>query len=164
MDANFGATHSLSHLLTWKVPIEMRDLFGNVIEEPIKTFKQEYAEYIRSAKWKQRARAALVRAKNKCERCGLSKWSGRLEVHHRTYEHFKSEPPEDLEVVCKKCHDQADVERLNNRLLEISDKLYEARLDGWASKVWGEDWEDKIDYNRAADYFDNWLRHKDDWP
>lgn len=85
------------------------DLFGTPLTEP--TFADEYAEYIRSPQWRRKAAAALARADYRCERCGLSRYSRRLEVHHITYERFKQERPEDLEVLCPQCHEQADAER-----------------------------------------------------
>lgn len=86
------------------------DLFGNVIPEP--TFEEEYAEYIRSPQWRRKAEAALARAGYCCQRCGLSQYSRRLEVHHLTYERFRAERPADLVVLCHECHEQADEERV----------------------------------------------------
>lgn len=106
----------------------MEDLFGNVIEEPENTFEEEYAEYIRSPKWRQKAKAALARAGEKCERCGYSKFSRRLEVHHRTYERFRDERPEDLEVVCEVCHREADAQRERRVAAEAHERFMEGPL------------------------------------
>lgn len=37
---------------------------------------------------------------------------------------------------------------------------YERRLDGWATKVYGEDWEDSVSYEEASDRFDRWLEDR----
>lgn len=127
------------------------DLFGNVY--PDKTFEEEYREYITSTAWKSKREQTLKRAGYKCEVCGFSKWSAKLEVHHLTYERFKNERLEDLMVVCEKCHKQKDQERKLEVQRKRADRLYEAQLDGWASKVFGEDW----DYDYAAERFEQWL-------
>jgi hypothetical protein len=88
---------------------ELADLFGNVIE-PL-TREEEYDEYMHSRQWRNKARVALAASGEKCKRCGCSKYTRKLEVHHLTYERFKNELPEDLEVLCTRCHEKADVER-----------------------------------------------------
>ena len=61
----------------------------------------EYLAYMASAEWRQTAAAAKSRAGYRCERCGAT---GRLEVHHRTYDRLGREWPEDLQVLCPSCH------------------------------------------------------------
>lgn len=85
------------------------DLFGNVTPEP--TPDERYAAYINSAKWKQRCDRAIAQAGYRCQRCGFTKYSRRLEVHHLTYERLGHERDEDLQVVCHECHVAADQER-----------------------------------------------------
>lgn len=138
------------------------DLFGQTaIAEP--TFEQEYQEYITSAKWRLKRQQALHRAGHKCERCGLSKWSVKLEVHHKTYENFKAELLSDLEVVCVDCHAKADEER--RRRVEVerrhrsAARLWDARLEGWATKVYGEDWH-MHDQDQLESQFHDWLLYR----
>lgn len=135
------------------------DLLGNAVEVWGPEQKDDYAAYISSAKWKIKARAALDRAGHKCQRCGRTKWSARLEVHHKTYERFKNERPEDLEVVCVACHAKADEERRTAVRRKNQRALHDARLDGWASKVYGDDW-GEMDSEYIADKFEDWLDRK----
>lgn len=135
----------------------MLNLFGEQVEYKEKTFEDEYDEYIHSLKWRQKAAAALERAGHKCQRCGYTKFSKRLEVHHKTYDHFKHERPEDLEVVCKECHQFADEERRNRTFSKQAAALYDARLNGWATVVFGDDWQDREDVEDVEEQFDDWL-------
>lgn len=87
------------------------DLFGVFHQEKKKTPEEEYQEYINSAAWKRIRKLKIDQVGGKCERCHISKWSVRLEVHHKNYKNFKHERLEDLEVLCPKCHGNADTER-----------------------------------------------------
>lgn len=60
-----------------------------------------YDWYIKSPQWKQRAAAMVVRAGFRCQRCGSPR---DLNVHHKTYIRLGEELPEDLEVLCRRCH------------------------------------------------------------
>jgi Zn finger protein HypA/HybF involved in hydrogenase expression len=92
----------------------MFDLFGNYItdgEEKKLTFEQEYIEYIASTAWKRIRAEKIKQAGGNCEKCGISKWSVVLGVHHKTYKHFKHERMDELEVLCPKCHGIEDEKR-----------------------------------------------------
>jgi hypothetical protein len=73
--------------------------------------KTEYAEYTQSEHWQQRRKGALAYARHACEGCGLPRWVARLvydqdlHVHHRNYQNHGNEQDEDLEVLCRRCHD-----------------------------------------------------------
>jgi hypothetical protein len=62
-----------------------------------------YYEYIQSAEWKRKADAAKKRAGYRCQVCNCK--SKRLDAHHRTYERLGNERPEDITVLCHKCHE-----------------------------------------------------------
>jgi len=139
----------------------MFDIFGNrLAQRDQPTLEEEYTAYIQSAKWRKKAQAAIKRAGDKCERCGMSKWSSPLEVHHKHYQNFENEKPEDLEVVCRKCHKKADEERRKQTEQRQAQRLYDARLDGWAKKVYGEEWERYEDYEEVEYAFDEWLEKR----
>lgn len=67
-----------------------------------------YEEYIKSADWQVKRKAALSRAGGRCQLCRGTK---RLNVHHNTYANLGDERDEDLVVLCKKCHDIYHVKR-----------------------------------------------------
>lgn len=108
----------------------------------------EYYAYMASDQWALKRAAALARVRYTCQRCG---GRHKLEVHHRTYERFGGdEHNEDLEVLCERCHD-AEHRREDAR------RQWDARLDGWASKVYGDDWQAYHSLEKVEEAFDEWL-------
>lgn len=66
--------------------------------------KKEYNSYLKSSKWKTFKQSLIKERGNKCERCsgeGLV-----LDGHHLTYKRFMNELPEDVMLVCRRCHDE----------------------------------------------------------
>lgn len=61
-----------------------------------------YREYLRTPEWRRARAAALERAGNACSLDVAH--TGRLEVHHNTYERRGAELPGDLVVLCQACH------------------------------------------------------------
>jgi len=57
--------------------------------------------YYRTTAWLARRAAVRMRARGRCEYCGLAAME---HVHHRTYAHFGAEPLTDLMAVCRHCH------------------------------------------------------------
>jgi 5-methylcytosine-specific restriction endonuclease McrA len=65
-------------------------------------FWRAYEKYVRSEKWMSfRASIIAVRGR-KCEECPTV--GGKLHLHHLNYNHFKSERPEDVKLLCVPCH------------------------------------------------------------
>jgi len=68
-----------------------------------------YAEYINSQEWRRRRRAYLKKHAL-CNRCGMdndehkSVYGTALHVHHASYARLGAELDDDLEALCKKCH------------------------------------------------------------
>jgi hypothetical protein len=73
--------------------------------------KTEYAQYLASEDWQQRRKDVIANAGHQCERCDLPRWVARLvydqdlHVHHLNYQNRGNEQPEDLEVLCRRCHE-----------------------------------------------------------
>ena len=133
------------------------DLFGNPIAESKSlTFEEEYAVYIKSPAWRAKRKAKLT-ACDRCESCGISRFSVKLEVHHKHYRSFKHERPEDLQVFCPECHKKADARREKEVAREQEENLYDARLEGWAGKKYGEDWNIEHDSDSVSEEFQQWL-------
>jgi HNH endonuclease len=87
--------------------------------------KQEYEEYLKSSAWRQKRHWARLKARGKCQRCGELLVEKEVHTHHLTYERVGHERPEDLQVICKACHefihgliefDPADKEGLEERI------------------------------------------------
>jgi hypothetical protein len=83
--------------------------------------KEEYAVYLNSDHWKA-LRSDRLRSPNVCcQRCSLPRWlaeiaySQDLNCHHRSYANLGSECPEELEPLCRRCHEIDKFGRSNLR-------------------------------------------------
>ena len=63
--------------------------------------RKDYKEYLKSQDWKDKRKAKLIEADHKCFICNSSV---RLEVHHLVYKNFFDVLPNDLVVLCYRCH------------------------------------------------------------
>jgi 5-methylcytosine-specific restriction endonuclease McrA len=77
------------------------------------TITAKYRAYLKSDEWKQLRAHLIARAHHLCERCHAH--ARILQLHHRHYRNIYHEQPEDIEVLCKKCHKIADAERKGMR-------------------------------------------------
>lgn len=62
-----------------------------------------YRDYLRTNHWHRVRALALERARDRCALCPATR---RLQVHHRSYARKGFEQPEDLIVLCERCHDR----------------------------------------------------------
>lgn len=113
----------------------------------------KYREVINSDEWKARRKRMLADIIG-CERCLLI--TEHLELHHKHYRTLGNERDEDIEVLCNACHKQADLERE----ISVYDARYSAQVDGWATKIYGEDWAIWKCVDDVSDEFDEWLERK----
>jgi 5-methylcytosine-specific restriction endonuclease McrA len=60
-----------------------------------------YRAYLQTSHWKEVRRSARKRAGGKCQLCSSRI---RLEVHHNNYECLWHETPQDVVVLCRRCH------------------------------------------------------------
>lgn len=86
---------------------EESDEIDRKVEEIARRCK--YEGYLRSKTWHNKRHNALVAADFTCSICGYCSYKAifqiPLDVHHKTYERLGSELPEDLEVLCRNCHE-----------------------------------------------------------
>lgn len=69
---------------------------------------ENYADYLQTPWWRKRRNQALADAGWTCERCLARKG---LQVHHRSYTRLGAELREDLEVLCRTCHEGEHLSR-----------------------------------------------------
>lgn len=119
----------------------------------------KYERYMASLDWQIKRREALAAASHECQRC--DERSG-LEVHHRTYDRLGDERLDDLEVLCGVCHRVADEERRVATRRKSEQSLWDARLAGWATKRWGDDWGYYPGVEVAEEAFEAWLEDLDE--
>ena len=73
--------------------------------------KSEYAKYLRSSEWQKLRQEALRELGPQCEHCSMPRWLAEivydqdLHVRHKTYAHLGCAGLEELEVLCRRCHD-----------------------------------------------------------
>ena len=115
---------------------------------------QAYVDYITSDTWKEKAREVRLRAGYECEECGMG--GCELQVHHKHYDSFGNEDLRDLQCLCIACHRMADRRRKRRKKRQI----FEAQLNGWGRKVYGDDWEWNPGYEVVEERFENWLAAK----
>lgn len=129
-------------------------------------WRDKYNQVIASPRWKKLRARLIEKADRTCCRCKWKKESWdktrTLDVHHKTYERLGYEWDSDLEVVCSRCHAVADIERSVRAREEAQRRgqhaLYNARFNGWASKVYGEDFDDSDEYKH--DQFQDWIERQ----
>jgi len=61
-----------------------------------------YREYLESPHWQFVRDAAIWAARERCQLCGSRR---DLQVHHRHYGTLGDEGPDDLTVLCRRCHE-----------------------------------------------------------
>ena len=64
---------------------------------------EEMQEYWKSEEWTKMKADLFVLRGGKCERCGKT-LGATFVPHHLSYDHFKEETLEDLQLLCMRCH------------------------------------------------------------
>jgi hypothetical protein len=109
-----------------------------------------------SETWFLKSRQTIYERGNECERCGLPGYPHYvLQVHHLNYDRLGFERDEDLQVLCLDCHEEADAERKREVAAQQAAALWNARVNGWATKKYGEDWEEYMDPIEVEEEFYN---------
>jgi 5-methylcytosine-specific restriction endonuclease McrA len=120
------------------------------------------AAYTKTVKWKNKRKAKLDQVGRRCERCGSV--TGRMDVHHKTYDRLGNERLEDLIVLCTRCHEIEDERRAadakERSANALADAIFESGLDTYATKKYGEDWAMRRDCDEIADEYAQWLEEK----
>jgi hypothetical protein len=88
-----------------------------------------YVAAVCSPHWQTLKAKMLAARAGSCRRCGHAP---HLELHHRHYRTLGRERREDVELVCEKCHEGADVERER----DTRRRAWSARVEGRAN-AWG---------------------------
>jgi hypothetical protein len=78
------------------------DKLYSSVRDTKKHYKQRYYEYLRSDEWKKKRLERLKIDNFTCQSCGNK--SGRLDVHHTTYDTLYNESIYDIITLCNQCH------------------------------------------------------------
>jgi hypothetical protein len=65
--------------------------------------RMPFSEYRVTPEWQSKRTQMLSRAGYRCQTCGER--DTRLDVHHNSYERYGDELPQDLVVLCRRCHE-----------------------------------------------------------
>lgn len=84
-----------------KIKDEFNQLYSSV-RDLKKHYKQRYYDYLNSDEWKKKRLERLKLDKFTCQNCGNK--SGRLDVHHTTYDTIYNESIHDIITLCNPCH------------------------------------------------------------
>jgi hypothetical protein len=114
----------------------------------------DYREYMGSPTWGATRQMAFAAHGAACQECGATE---NLAVHHLHYDTLGRERPEDLRILCPPCHARADAARARGSEQRSAEALYRGRLNGWASRKYGEDWYVFRDADAIEEEFDRWL-------
>jgi len=128
----------------------------------------QYVTYLKSKEWAAKRKEKLESVGHKCQRhddirsrenidgtfSEVRMCSASLEVHHRNYDNLGNEPLCDLVVLCKWHHENEHEHIDSNRYAR---NRFKKGLDTYASKKYGEDWVEDLDYDEIAQEFDDWL-------
>lgn len=130
------------------------------MSEPIE-HSPEYRKVLGSLRWRNLRKERLRQTMHRCERCGKTSGdSSNLQLHHKTYDRLGAELPADIELLCKQCHARADAERVEEVAERAADRLFDARVSGWAVKRYGDDWWMRYDFSEVAEEFETWLEKR----
>lgn len=109
-----------------------------------------YPEYINSQEWRRRRRAYLKKYAL-CNRCGMDNdehkrlYGTALHVHHVSYARLGAEIDEDLEALCKKCHEEEECAEYDPATVgdHLAIELGVGERHG-VLPVYGQGWDDDI--------------------
>lgn len=88
--------------------------------------KTEYAKYLAGDHWRTLRKEVIDAVGSICEECLMPRWLAEiaydqdLHVHHLTYANLGNEQPEDLRVLCARCHEIETFGRSQLRALKSS--------------------------------------------
>ncbi len=123
-----------------------------------------YDKYLKSAQWRNICALLKKQTRHLCQKCG--KPSPSLSVHHLTYDRFGHERMSDLQVLCTRCHDEADEKREAEVRAQAQQAWDDACEDGdnraydtYMTKKYGDRY-DVIENEHHREEFDDWRENK----
>ena len=72
------------------------------------SFTDDYLKYLRSPEWKKTRNKRISLDQGRCQNCGATI---HLQVHHLNYDSVGDETEDDIEVLCKECHEDKEIEK-----------------------------------------------------
>ena len=122
------------------------------------SWRSDYEARLADPSWTELRKRLIRERGRKCECC--EKPGNPLQAHHLHYQTLWFEADRDLQLLCPPCHIEADLDRAQRGRERAARALYDARLDGWAQKKYGDCWGCEYDLNEIENEFDLWLEEK----
>jgi 5-methylcytosine-specific restriction endonuclease McrA len=66
-----------------------------------------YKTYLRSAEWREKRKQFLEEVDYECEECGEKA----TQIHHLNYDCLGEEERDDVQILCKECHEIKEMEK-----------------------------------------------------
>lgn len=106
-----------AHIDRWEEYADLVDYYDGIVEaKPCsETFATRWQARIRHASWEQKRQDFLWYTDGRCERCDTRQRPQDLQLHHLHYDTLWYENNSDLELLCPKCHREADRERADEQ-------------------------------------------------
>jgi 5-methylcytosine-specific restriction endonuclease McrA len=107
----------------------VKDEGKKVIERKKKDYKDRYAKYkayLLSPEWRVFRKQILSDRGSKCENCGFDKVI-KLHIHHLTYDRLYNELPEDVKILCRRCHESVHERKFTDRFAKKKPSNRKAR-------------------------------------
>lgn len=104
--------------------------------------RTDHKNYIASEWWLQR-RKVFLESHSECNRCGIEREAARelydqdLNVHHRNYQNKGAEKDEDLEALCRRCHELESKSKSELPKWCPDFPIFELD-DSWGKNEWGK--------------------------
>ena len=114
---------------------------------------KEYDDALASAHWRKLHKIAEKRSNRRCEKCGRCTENALfvLSLHHVTYERLGAELPEDVLLLCPRCHRELDFERM--RPDSEQSVKFRLALNAYATKYYGPGWQFRPDADDIVSEF-----------
>jgi hypothetical protein len=73
--------------------------------------KTDYRNYLASVSWRELREILIAERDGFCQRCNMPRWLAAIlydqdmHVHHLHYQSLGHECPDDVQILCRRCHD-----------------------------------------------------------
>ena len=126
----------------WEQEVKKWTSKFNQVEGNREEWQKTYQAYQQSTVWAEKRKQILSRANGRCESCGVIViTNSMLDVHHLAYDRVGGdERMDDLKALCYSCHKKADRQRDEQTDERRKNNYYQSRLNGFASRKYGDGW------------------------
>ena len=89
----------------------------------VEKHKRKYYDYLQSNEWQVKRNQLFDLKGRVCERCNKDLKGKIADVHHKTYENIFNEKLDDLEVLCRPCHQEEHKDKRHSKDKKPKNKI-----------------------------------------